>query len=103
MPRWNPKVDANQKDIVTKLRQCGISVLHLHGVGKNAPDLCCGYRGVTTLLEVKSTKKQTMGKTPKAIREAAQITWCETWQGPAAVVRSFDEALAFVKQSAGQL
>jgi Holliday junction resolvase len=99
MPRWAARQDGNSKEIVAKLRQCGVSVLHLHRVGKNAPDLCCGYRGVNYMLEVKSLAKQRGGVGKVALREAAQKAWCENWPGPAAVVRSFEEAWQFIQEA----
>lgn len=92
MPRWAAKIDSNQKEIVDKLRQCGVHVLHLHMVGKNAPDICCAYRQRNFLLEIKSTKKTLK-------READQVAWHEKWDGPSAIVRSFDEAWAFIQHS----
>lgn len=51
------KVDSNQGAIVDALRAVGISVAPTHTVGDGFPDLVCGYRGATHLLEVKMPGK----------------------------------------------
>jgi len=52
--RQRAKVDANQKQIVNALRKCGYSVLHLHTLGKGAPDIVVGVSGMNYLFEIKS-------------------------------------------------
>ncbi len=51
--RTAARIDVNQPEIVQALRQVGATVLHLHQLGKGAPDLLVGFRGVVYLLEVK--------------------------------------------------
>jgi len=82
MPR---RVDANQREIVSALRDCGFSVLHLHTVGHGCPDILCGAQGYRNLLfEIKGDK----GKlTPD------ERGFFDTWRGQVALVRSVDEAL----------
>ena len=77
-------VDANQAEIVEKLRKCGVSVQHLHSVGSGCPDLLVGWRGVNILLEIKSDKTPT---------KKCQTEWHLKWAGQSAVVRSFQEAM----------
>jgi hypothetical protein len=48
------RVDQNQPDIVKSLRSIpGVSVFETHMVGRGFPDLACGYRGKTSLIELK--------------------------------------------------
>ncbi len=56
--RWNRNTfDANAAEIVDTLRRRGISVGHVmaaHRDSTGVPDLVCGYRGRTHLLEIKT-------------------------------------------------
>jgi Holliday junction resolvase len=81
------KVDNNQKEIVTALRACGFTVVHLHAVGKGCPDLLAGRMGVNYLIEVKSAK----GKlTP------AQRNFHDNWMGQVIIVRGFEDLKAIL-------
>lgn len=51
------RVDRNQPEIVKDLRELGYSVLHLHMVGKGAPDICVGAFGLNFLFEIKDPDK----------------------------------------------
>jgi len=93
MPRIAASVDANQAEIVAALRKAGCVVHLLHAVGKGTPDLLCGYKGKTYLIEVKNPDVPRMDQqlTP------AEITWHETWRGgDLAIIKTVEEALAFV-------
>jgi len=78
------RVDANHKEIADGLRAIGRSVLSLHRLGQDAPDLLVGNGSANILLEVKTAK----GKLSEG--QAAFLEW---WRGPSAVVRSLDEAI----------
>ena len=81
------KVDRNQAEIVKALRKVGVSVQHLHSLGRGCPDILCGYRGRNFLFELKAGK----GKlTPD------ELTWATGWRGQIATVRTFDEALKII-------
>lgn len=86
------RVDANQKSIVEALRKIGASVLHLHQLGKGAPDLAVGYQGRNVFLELKDGSKPPSARklTPDEERFHAE------WRGQVAVVESVDEAVAFI-------
>lgn len=84
------RVDINQKAIVEHLRAMGVTVFHLHEVGKGCPDLLCGYKGKTYLVEVKRDDKATY--TP------AQIEFQSKWNGfPVVRINNPQEAIDFVK------
>lgn len=53
MPRQRAKVDGNQKEIVEFLRANGVSVAITSQLGKGFPDLVCGWKGKSFLLEIK--------------------------------------------------
>jgi Holliday junction resolvase len=84
------RVDFNQKVIVERLRAMGMSVFHLHEVGKGCPDLLCGINGQTYLVEVKRDDKASY--TPQ------QLEFQGNWKGsPVIRINSVEEAIAFVK------
>ena len=78
------KVDTNQPEIVDALRKAGATVQHLHTVGHGCPDILVCFRGVLSLMEIKS------GRGKLTIDE--QI-WHASWGGHVAIVRSIEEAL----------
>ncbi len=88
--RRSSKVDANQRDIMSALRDIGCSIQSLHTVGGGCPDLLVGFRGRTTLLEVKNPDGRN-----QVLPE--QEAWHNAWLGgPVIVVRSVEEAVAAV-------
>lgn len=86
------KIDANQNEIVTALRQIGCDVCLLSAVGKGCPDLAIGYRGKNYFLEVKD------GAKPPSERKLTpdQVEWHSQWRGQVAVVNNVDEAIKVV-------
>lgn len=87
------KIDANQKQIVTALRQIGCSVQSLAVVGRGVPDLLVGHRGRNYLLELKD------GSKPASARKLTedQVAWHRNWRGQIVVVKSIEEALLFLQ------
>lgn len=83
------RVDGNQVEIITALRQIGASVAPCHAVGQGFPDICVGWGGHTYLLEIKDPTK------PKSDQKLtpSQIKWHAEWRGHVAVVRNVKEAL----------
>lgn len=72
------------------LRAIGCTVVSLSRVGDGCPDLLVGFRGKTTLIEVKN---------PYGRDEVNELQrdWHGRWRGaPVAVVRSPDEAILVV-------
>lgn len=87
------KIDRNQPEIVAALRKVGATVQSLAGVGVGCPDLLCGFRGATFLLEVKDGEKAPSARelTPD------QIEWHINWRGgPCQVVNDVAEALVAI-------
>jgi len=86
------KVDGNQRSIVAALRAMGASVTSLHRVGEGCPDLVVGLKGRTYLVEVKAPKGRVL---------PSQAAWHGAWRGsPVVVIRSLDEAVAWLKGAA---
>jgi hypothetical protein len=83
------KVDDNQTEIVSALRQIGASVQPIHMVGKGVPDLLVGFRGQTLLLEVKD------GSKPPSKRRLTpdEQEWHQAWRGHVAIVESVEDAI----------
>ena len=90
--------DVMEADIVQALRSVGASVTRINQEGLF--DLLVGYRGVTTLVEVKTpSRKDGKAQTRATGTElsVAQQKWLESWRGgPAVVVRSMTDALQAV-------
>jgi len=79
------RVDSVQPQIVDSLRRLGVSICHLHSLGHGVPDILCGYRGINTLMEIKSG--------PRAKLTEDELRWHARWAGQVAVVHSVEEAL----------
>ena len=88
-------LDANHAAVVNALRDFGILVKSLAGVGDGCADLLCGYRGTLALLEVKD------GGRPPSERKLtkAEAEFIATWP-KAYVVTSADEAIRVVVEAA---
>ena len=91
------RTDSNQRSIVSGLREQGMSVLDLSGVGKGCPDIAVGYAGSNWLFEIKDGSKP-----PSARRlTPAEKSFHNTWTGQVSVVTSLDDALGIVHQTQG--
>lgn len=77
------KVDGNQAEFVAFFRGCGMTVQHLHTVGRGVPDLLLGFRGVNELVEMKM---------PGGKLTADEVSWHARWAGTVEVVRTIDDA-----------
>lgn len=87
------KVDANQREIVKAFRDKGMSVLVMSSLGKGAPDIAVGAKGMTFFFEIKDGKKP---------RSATKLTECEskffdTWKGHIGIIYSVEEVNDFVE------
>ena len=79
------RVDANQPSIVEGLRQIGATVLHIHMVALNSPDIVVGHHGKNYLFEIKTSSGRV---------RPGQRDWHLAWRGQVAVIRSLEDALA---------
>ena len=83
--RWAHRVDANQGQIVSALRKCGVGVRSLAGIGDGMPDLLCySTRSGYVLIEVKQPGE---GLTDD------QVKFHGDWPGRIHIVETVDEAL----------
>lgn len=91
------RVDENQQAIVDAFRALGCSVLLLHQVGKGAPDLAVGCRGLNYFVEVKD------GNKPPSKRKltADQVDFHRDWRGQICVVETVQGAVDLVKSWTG--
>lgn len=74
------RVDANQAQIVSDLRELGASVADIHTVGDGVPDLLVAYRGWCLPVEIKT---QAGRMTPD------EVEFQENWRGPLGLLRSY--------------
>jgi hypothetical protein len=90
MSYYKKRVDENQRTITHTFIAMGASVLNLSTVGRGCPDLLIGYRGVSCLVEVKSSEK--------AAYTEPQIKFMQEWRGgPVSRVDSVDAAIRLIK------
>lgn len=87
------RTDDNQREIVKQLRQIpGVSVLHLHTVGKGCPDLAVGRGGITYLIEIKDGKKSVSRKR----LTDDENDFHSKWTGHVAVAESVTDILKII-------
>ncbi len=89
MVRQSARVDANQPEIVQALEKAGATVLHLHQLGKGAPDIAVGWRGLTYLFEIKDGAKVAS----KRRLTDDELRWHLFWRGHVEIAESVDDAL----------
>lgn len=92
--RRRARIDANQPEIVAALRAAGATVISLAACGDGIPDLLCGFRGKTALIEVKDSQQ------PPSKRQLTpdQLDWHAAWRGGTlAVVCDVESALRVLK------
>jgi Holliday junction resolvase len=91
--RLKAKVDVNQKRIVDALRKAGYSVLHLHTLGKGAPDILVGGSGSNILFEIKDGTKTASQKklTPD------EVQFHQTWKGQVTIIENIEQAIEYLK------
>lgn len=82
------RVDGNQGEIISALRQAGCSVTDTHELGHGFPDVVAGRAGVNYLIEIKRTAHSPL--TPD------EVTWHGTWLGYAVILHSPEQALAAI-------
>jgi len=87
MPKYNAKVDANEKDIISALRKIGADV---ERIGRPV-DLLVGYRARNFLIEVKTGDNK-----PHHSRNKDQTEWIKGWKGQVRVVFTPEEAIELV-------
>ena len=95
--RRRARIDANQPEIVAALRAAGATVISLAACGDGIPDLLCGFRGKTALIEVKDSQQ------PPSKRQLTpdQLDWHGSWRGGTlAVVCDVESALRVLKAMA---
>lgn len=86
------RIDANQKAIVTALRQRGASVVSLAPIGKGVPDVLCAYRGTLYLLEIKDGKKAPSARPLTPDQQKFHMVWKDVTH----TVLSVEEALQVI-------
>ena len=87
------RVDENQSDIVSTLRQAGASVAITSAVGSGFPDLVVGIHGRNYLVEVKD------GPAKREDLTDDQILFFLHWRGDTRVIATIDDALKLLKEA----
>ena len=92
MRRISAHRDDAEAAIVQTLRKGGASVVLV--TTKDAPDLIIGFRGATTLAEVKTGRRKL---------KPGQVAFAATWRGgPLVTLRTVDDALALLSAHIGR-
>lgn len=93
--RLRARVDKNQCEIVKTLRAAGLSVVHLHAVGKGVPDILVSNASDMWLVEIKMVKNK---KGEPEDLTPAQKEFHQEWRGkPIIVGTTFDEIYNKIK------
>lgn len=87
-------MDVNQSTIVQALRKIGASVLHLHPLGRGAPDILVGWRGINVLLELKDGSLAPS----RRVLTPDERSFYESWRGQLAIAESVEDALQIVRE-----
>lgn len=88
MPKRAARVDANQPEIVEKLREAGCSVFITSDVGQGFSDIVVGLRGMNYLLEIKDGDKS---PSRRQLTEAEK-EFSKNWRGQYGVVLDVADA-----------
>jgi len=88
------RVDDNQQEIVKQIRRLGITVVHLHTIGKGCPDLLLGFKKKNFLIELKDSKKTTSQK--KLTDDEKEFF--DTWRGQVNKCETLDDILKIIEQ-----
>lgn len=86
------RVDDNQAKLVKQIRRLGITVVHLHTIGKGCPDLLLGYRNKNFLIELKDSLKTPSQKKLTTDEEE----FFSTWRGQVNKCETIDEIIKVV-------
>ena len=84
--RTRGRIDRNQSELVSILRELGCTVTSLADTGGGTPDLLVGHLGGTYLLEIKAHRKAKL--------TADQQRWHAAWRGaPGLVIHCAEQIL----------
>ena len=87
--RVRGRIDRNQTELVSILRELGCTVTSLAATGGGCPDLLVGHKGATYLIEVKAHRKAKL--------TMDQQRWHADWRGaPVLVVHCHEQILDLV-------
>jgi hypothetical protein len=88
------RIDANQNEIVAKLRKAYHSVTILSAVGNGCPDILVGRNGISLPMEIKIDGAELTDD---------ELDWHTKWKGSVAIVHSFEEAVDAMNEQVRRL
>jgi hypothetical protein len=88
------RTDTNQGSLVKAMRDMGMSVFITSGLGNGFPDLCCGFRGINYLFEVKDPDK------PPSKRRLTpdEQQFFAGWNGSVYKIETIDEVIEIIEK-----
>ena len=93
------KVDANQPEIVEKLRAIGASVLITSSI-KDCFDILVGFKGQTHIMEIKNPEYKPKTKAAESMLTHGEKKFKDEWKGsPYNIVFTFEEALDIINKT----
>lgn len=84
------RTDGNQAQVMAWLRDLGCTVIDLHTLGKDIPDLLVGIGDANVLVEVKTADGEL---------SAGQKRFFEEWKGPKAVARTVEDCVQIARSN----
>ena len=88
-PKYAARKDGNQTDIVTSLRQCGVSVFITHTLGGGFGDIVCGWMGRNYVFEIKDPALPPYHRRLTKDEEK----WHQEWGGQVSIILTTEDAL----------
>lgn len=92
--RRRARVDVNQPQIVDAFRKLNYSVLHMHTLGRGAPDILVGKRGHSYPVEIKASSRDRL--------TADEEAFWSGWLGSLLLITSVDEVIEFDRKHFGR-
>jgi hypothetical protein len=93
------RVDANQKQIVSELRNLGYSVMVMSDLGHGKPDICVGTsifgKPQNFLFEIKDGSKPPSAR----LLTKHEVDFFANWDGQVNIILTSEEAVRFMAQA----
>jgi len=86
------RVDGNQKEVVTELRDMGFSVAITSQLGNGFPDIVLGYQNHNYLFEIKDPSQSPSAR----VLTLSEERFRDNWKGNYNIILSAQDALRYI-------